>query len=316
MAARSDYAQIVQKQRKSARYEGLERATMSEHTRVMRLDDLTTVNGLLRRAYNNPLNDYTSRLLRHLELQPDGWLVMEREEIIIACGGGTAMGTAGYIGLVGVDPTLQRQGVGVALMCELIALLAAQGCATILLDASDMGKPLYLKLSFVIDDTISIWHTDAAQPLPAAAAPGGVSVTPYQPNDLAAVIACDTIGFGAPRDRIVTAFLNDTSETSYVARDASGAVVGYLALDPVDGFIGPWLTTSVDAGEALLRHTLAKHGAHVKRVMTPDANHAAARLLRAAGFAPVRTLAHMRLGPALNLARRQSVYGQINLALG
>jgi ribosomal protein S18 acetylase RimI-like enzyme len=295
----------------------MERVTMIQHTRVMRRDDLPAADALLRRAYNNPANDYTSRLLRHLELQPDGWLVMERDGAIIACGGGTVMGTVGYVGLVGVDPTLHRQGVGAALMRELITLLAAQGCATILLDASDMGRPLYLRLGFAIDDSVSIWHTDAAQPLSAAAvAQRDDSVTRYQPNDLAAIIACDAAGFGAPRDRIVTAFLNDMSETTFVARDASSAVVGYLALGPADGFIGPWLAATVEAGEALLRETLAGHRAHVKRVIAPNANRAAARLLRAAGFAPARTLAHMRLGPQLDSARRQLVYGQINLALG
>lgn len=288
---------------------------MRQDIRLMRASDLAAVNDLLRQAYKNPANDYTGRLLRHLELQPDGWLVVERDGRVVATGGGTVMGPVGYIGLVGVDPALHRQGIGAALMDELIAFLRSQGCATILLDASDMGRPLYLKLGFAVDDTVSIWHADTAQSL-LSAAPGAISVTPYAATDLTQIIAFDTAGFGAPRDRIVAAFLQDNPATTWISRDASDQLAGYLTYAPSHNFIGPWLASTPDSASALLHAALAQSGVQALTLHTPDANQAATRLLRGVGFTPVRTLAHMRMGPPLASTRRQMVYGQINLALG
>jgi predicted N-acetyltransferase YhbS len=288
---------------------------MNLELRVMGEPDLSSVDQLLRQAYNNP-HDFTLRLRRQLALQPDGWLVAEHDGTIVGCGGVTVMGPVGYVGLVGVDPALQRQGVGVMLMRALLALLESQGCATILLDASDAGKPLYLRLGFVIDDGVSTWLTSEAQPALARDAQETIATMPYQASDLSAIIAFDSAGYGAPRDRIITAYLNDAPALTRVARDESGALLGYLTLFSDIGFIGPWLASSPLAAAALLHDTLVQHGALVEGVVIPDANLDGARLLRAAGFAPVRTLAHMRLGAPLSPTRRQRVYSQINLALG
>lgn len=275
--------------------------------------DLPLVDALLRAAYRNP-SDYTPRLLRQLALEPEGWLVAERDGALAGCGGATVMGTVGYIGLVGVHPALQRQGVARALMQALIDWLWTRGCATLLLDASDAGKPLYLALGFVPEDTVTVWRRSetgqASSPDPSA----GVSL--YTERDLPEIIAFDAQYYGAPRDRILSAYVLDDPALVTVSRDERDAISGYLVIQRAIGAVGPWLAINADASRALLLDALTRHSELVTTILAPDANTSARDLLNAAGFIPTRSLAHMRLGAPLAPSRRLAVYGQINFALG
>lgn len=287
---------------------------MTTHLRVLRTDDLPAIDALLRLAYRNE-NTYLSRLRRQLALEPEGWLVAERAGALAGVGGVTVMGAVGYIGLVGVDPGYQRQGIATALMEALIAWARARGCATILLDASDMGKPLYLGMGFVVEDSVRVWRRTPDAPRPLAFTPRA-TLTRYQKRDLEAIIAFDAGCYGAPRDRVVAAYIADDPRRVSVARDQTGAVSGYLAVQEASQMAGPWLASSQEAAWTLLMNALARWPGAIEAVMTPGANRQATNMLNGAGFTPFRELAHMRLGEPLAPTRRQMVYGQISLALG
>lgn len=287
---------------------------MDYQLRLMRDADLPAVDRLLRLAYHND-TDFTPRMRRLLMLQPAGWLVVERAGALIGCGGSTIMGAVGYIGLVAVDPTCQRQGIATTLMRALIAWSQEQGCETILLDASDVGKPLYLQLGFVVEDTVSIWRAQDNHPS-LTVQPGAVTIQSFRESDLSEIITFDAACYGAPRDRVIEAFIADDPVTVRVARDRDGGMQGYLIGQATSHAAGPWLAADPDAARALLVAALSRSGALIEAVIAPDANHDAAEILRAQGFAPVRTLTHMRLGAPLPSSRRQMVYGQIDLALG
>ena len=287
---------------------------MGYQPRLMRDADPQAVDRLLRLVYRNE-TDYTGRLRRHLALQPDGWLVVESDGAPAGVGGATIMGAVGYIGLVGVDPALQRRGIAMTLMRSLIAWLQERGCSTVLLDASDAGKPLYLQLGFVIEDTVSVWRRQerlSSLSLPHEAA----AVRPFWERDLPDIIAFDAHCYGAPRDRVIEAFISDDPALVSVARDREGALQGYLIIQTEFHELGPWLAATPSAARGLFVDALARHGALVESVITPDANRHAAEILRSSGFAPTRTLAHMRLGSPLAPSRRRTIYGQINFALG
>lgn len=287
---------------------------MDYQPRLMRDTAVPAVNQLLRLAYRNE-NDYTARLRRHLALQPDGWLVIESGGALAGVGGATIMGAVGYIGLVGVDPALQRRGIALTLMRSLIAWLRERDCSTILLDASDAGKPLYLQLGFQIEDTVSVWRLQECLPIPTLPH-DAVAIQPFQESDLREIIAFDARSYGAPRDRVVMAFVEDSPALVSVARDRDGALQGYLTIQAESHAAGPWLAATPDAARALFQDALVRHALLIEGVITPDANLHAAEILRSLGFVPMRTLAHMRLGIPLPPSRRQTVYGQVNLALG
>jgi N-acetylglutamate synthase-like GNAT family acetyltransferase len=295
-------------------HSGSDRGTMTAHLRTMRPDDLPAVNALLRLAYRNE-NNYLSRLRRQLALEPEGWLVAEREGALAGVGGVTVMGAVGYIGLVGVDPACQRQGIASALMEALIVWAQAQGCVTILLDASDMGKPLYLGMGFVVEDIVTVRRRAPDAPRPLAFTPRAM-LQPYHERDLPAIIAFDAACYGAPRDCVVAAYIADDPRRVSVARDQTGAVSGYLVVQEASQMAGPWLASSHEAAWTLLMGALARWPGAIEAVMAPGANQHAANMLSGAGFTPFRELAHMRLGEPLAPTRRQMVYGQVSLALG
>ncbi len=287
---------------------------MDYQLRLMRDADLPAIDRLLRLAYGNE-HDYIVRLRRHLSLQPDGWLVAESGGALVGCGGSTIMGMVSYIGLVGVDPALQRRGIATGLMRALIAWSQEHSCSSVLLDASDKGKPLYLQLGFAIEDTVSIWRAQKTAAL-SETLPGAATIQPFQESDLPEIIAFDARGYGARRDHVITPFIKDNPALVRVARAHDGVMQGYLAIQAESHVVGPWLAATPDTAHALLVDALARHGSLVEVAITPDANVEAADSLRSLGFAPSRRLAHMRLGAPLPPSRRQMVYGQINLALG
>lgn len=282
--------------------------------RLMRERDFSALDALLRAVYRNE-NDYTPRLRRHLELEPEGWLVAERDGTLLGCAGATVMGPVGYVGLVGVDPSYQRQGVARALMDTLITWLRGRGCATILLDASTAGKPLYLGMGFVEEDTVTIWQRRMNAPV-ALEHGSDPRVTPFQPSDLGELIAFDSACYGAPRDRVIAAYIADDPAMVSVARDTSGAMTGYLLVQAHSAIGGPWMAADTESASALLMDALNRHPGLVEVVMAPTANHEVGTILRRSFYDPTRSLAHMRLGAPLDPTRRQRVYGQAGLSLG
>lgn len=54
-------------------------------------------------------------------------------------------------------PEAQRSGIGGSPMREIITSARARGRSTLLLDASEAGRPLYLKPGFIRDDLVRVW---------------------------------------------------------------------------------------------------------------------------------------------------------------
>ena len=79
-------------------------------------------------------------------------------------------GATGWIGALGVAPEARRRGLGRALTEAAIARLHARGAATVLLFATDMGRPLYEHLGFATDGSATAWRGIAG--VPVAEVPG------------------------------------------------------------------------------------------------------------------------------------------------
>jgi GNAT superfamily N-acetyltransferase len=261
-------------------------------------------------------------LRRNLALEPDGWRLARVDGRAAGIGGAVVFGPFAYIGQVGVLPEFQRRGIASALMRELLAWLEARGCPVALLDASADGAQLYPHLGFVADDTVTVWRREEVP----GTEPGTVSdardvasasrltISPLGAAELAEVAAFDAPHFSVARPAVLAAYLDEYARRAFVARTAHGALVGYLFAQALT--LGPWVAASSEAARALLARALALPFAEPPQALTPDANAEAAPLLRAAGFAPVRTLQHMRRGGAPLLDRRRTTYGQASFALG
>lgn len=311
--------------------------------RALSAADIPAVDPLLMAAYGNP-QSFVPRLERLLRLEPEGWILAEEEGRPLGTGGATMYGTTAYVGLVAVDPEAQSRGIGRALMNEVLARVAERGAQTILLDASDAGRPLYEKMGFVTDDGVGLWRREApgddavdaavdaapaqrnARPRdgdwkiePLAAEPGttGPRVTAAALSEFESL---DESAWGADRGRLLRDLAADPTSAAAGARGWDGRLAGYAFLQAGQAVVGPLVAREPGAAEILLDWALGE--AQLRRITSPltaylpAANAEGAAALAARGFALQRSLAHMRLGAPLPAGRRRLVYSQASFALG
>ncbi|MBL8967135.1 MAG: GNAT family N-acetyltransferase [Spirochaetaceae bacterium] len=321
--------------------------------RALSAADIPLVDPLLMAAYGNP-QSFVPRLERLLRLEPDGWIVAEEEGRPLGTGGATMYGTTAYVGLVAVDPGAQSRGIGRALMVEVLARLAARGASTILLDASDAGRPLYEKLGFVTDDGVGLWRREVPSGAPggaaeavvsAAASAAATAAVPGKPRPrdggwkieplvsapgatgtretaaaLAELASLDESAWGAGRGRLLRDLAADPTCAAAGVRGGDGEPAGYAFLQAGQAVVGPLVAREAGAAKVLLDWALEE--ALLRRITSPltaylpVSNAEGAAVLAARGFALQRSLAHMRLGPALPAGRRRLVYSQASFALG
>ncbi|HEX3150341.1 MAG TPA: GNAT family acetyltransferase [Gemmataceae bacterium] len=116
--------------------------------------DLWTRCGLTR-----PWNDPHKDIARKLAVRPEWFLVAEEAGNVVA----TVMigydGHRGWVYYLGVDPAMQRGGIGRALMAEAERLLRLEGCPKINLQVRTSNVAViefYRRLGFAIDDVASM----------------------------------------------------------------------------------------------------------------------------------------------------------------
>jgi predicted N-acetyltransferase YhbS len=93
--------------------------------------------------------------VRALDLEPEGCFVAELDGR--PCGTLTTclFGSVAWIALVLVDTGVRGQGIGKALMRQGLEFLDARGVESVRLDATPLGQPLYERLGFVTQFTLS-----------------------------------------------------------------------------------------------------------------------------------------------------------------
>jgi len=270
---------------------------------------------LLTRAFQVPSGLFGRRLRRYLALNPRTWLILRASRSAAAVGvvGANVFGGCAYIGLMGIDPSAQRQGHGERLMRVLMERLPDEGAHTFLLDASSAGAPLYARLGFVTVGHAGEWHRagspegEATVPAPAARADLARDTTLDDEryvlgqltsrDDEREVAVLDKDFFGFDRTSLWTRLgQEEEAIRTLVLRDERARGVGYLCLQ--QGLLaGPFGAATPRAAAALLRSALSQESSFARggRVLVPSDNADAPALLRQAGFHEARRLAHMRL---------------------
>src|SRR5258705_151689 len=94
------------------------------------------------------------------------------------------------IGLILMIAGIVGHGIGRALTEAAVARLHDRGAGTVLLFATDMGRPLYERLGFVIEGAATAWRGTSG------AIPTGVQMRRLREDDRAAVSALDRAATG------------------------------------------------------------------------------------------------------------------------
>ena len=246
--------------------------------------------------------------LGYLEFEPTGCFVAEIDGV----GAGTATTITygdrfGWIGMVLVHPEQRRFGVGTALLRHAIAYLQQRGVSSIKLDATPMGKKVYVPLGFV-DEYDLARYEGIAPALPERLERGGTG--PLRESDVAEVAAFDAPIFGAERRAVIASLARRNPEYCFVAR-GPGGVAGYLiAREGANAVqLGPWLAQDAATAETLLRAFFARvPGARVfVDVLEPNAG--ARALIAGCGFTVQRPFARMYFGKNVSPGDPGRVFG-------
>ena len=251
----------------------------------------------------------------YLEFEPEGCFLAEVD--------GRPAGTAttinygnvvGWIGMVLVHPDDRRRGIGSELLRHAIAHLQRCGVRSIKLDATPVGKKVYLTLGFVDEYELSRFEGVAPTGDDAPAAEGVVPFTSLDARELARF---DTEAFGADRRRVLDELSRRQPDWCFAVHDAAG-VRGFLIARPGANAVqvGPWIARDARTAENLLAALFAAIGGRTLFADVLAPNLAGADLLRRRGYRVQRMLTRMCLGENGAPGRPELVYSTSGLEKG
>jgi GNAT superfamily N-acetyltransferase len=222
----------------------------------------------------------------------------------------TIHGAVGWIGTIWVAPTMRRRGIGLDLTQATIDAAGSAGCRTLLLVATDAGRPMYERLGF---RTQTWYRTMEAQPGSAGRPEGrpDPAIRAFRPDDLPSLVRLDRAATG--EDRAVSLELLASPDGTRVLERA-GDIVGFVARAPWGG--GATVTPRLEDALALLdaRRLAAGPGRRVRCGILLD-NEAGARALEATGWSEAWRAPRMIRGDELEW-RPEHIWGQFNHAIG
>jgi predicted N-acetyltransferase YhbS len=252
--------------------------------RQMQENDLASVDELRRLAgWNQTLEDW--RWL--LSLEPEGCFVAAQDAKVIGTVTTISYEKAlGWIGMMLVHPDYQRQGIATRLMRRALDYLSGCGIRCIKLDATPAGRPLYEKLGFTPECTLTRYQGTAARK---TANDEGRELAE---DDWPTIDRIDTAAFGVARTRLLRSLVQRKRSALVWPREAAVQSWGILRPGATADYLGP----VVGAGTIL--RLLQAAGNRSVLWDIPDVNEAAKALATQLGFAPLRALTRMRLGPS------------------
>jgi GNAT superfamily N-acetyltransferase len=300
--------------------------------------DLAAVDELRQLAgWNQTLEDWA----RLLSLEPEG--------CFLASSGGQIVGTVtttcyspaiAWIGMMLVHPDCRRQGIGTRLMTTALDYLSRRKGVTIRLDATPAGRPLYERLGFAAEWTLTRWQRPALDSAPPIQ-PTSPQVRELLESDWPAVVDLDASIFGAPRERLLRSLAQAVGGAIAHVWPAEGALRGWGLLRPGSNakYLGPLVCAAgepcpsppigdglrggpgsegrhLEGWRPLLRALMAAASSSAVTWDIPDENFSAQDTARYLAFEPIRPLTRMRLGPVPIAHPSPSLFAIADPALG
>jgi GNAT superfamily N-acetyltransferase len=215
-----------------------------------------------------------------------------------------------WISMVLVTRAHRRSGLGTMLLRRCIGAVQEEGGVPGL-DATELGRPVYLPLGFQDVYTISRWRIDAQRSeMPA---PPGCTIRPMRESDLEAVIAFDVARSATSRGHILRYLFGLVRNRACLA-ERDGQIVGYALGRPGQKTpqVGPVIADHPDVGIALVARMLT--GPAILDV--PNAQRDLAGWLREAGAVRERGFTRMTLGRFPGLEDASRIYALAGPELG
>lgn len=248
--------------------------------------------------------------LAYMALEPEGCFLAE----VNGQEAGTATAISygkdvGWIGMVLVHPDMRRYGIGTALLKRTIAYLQEKGVRSIKLDATPMGKKVYVPLGFADEYELQRFQGAASTPDLSAAACSG-EIKKLDAGELEEIIEFDACYFGVRREEVLRSLAGRGEPYGLIHRE-NGRVTGYLmAHDGREAIqAGPWVAETTGSAEALFVTFLQQTSGRKVFLDVPCLNEAGTALMAKYGFEVQRGFARMYLGDNALPGKPESIYG-------
>jgi ribosomal protein S18 acetylase RimI-like enzyme len=230
--------------------------------------------------------------------------------------------TLAWIAMVLVDPAARGRGVGTALLDRGMATVA--DATTMGLDATPLGQPLYEKLGFRADSTLTRMER-AAGPLIATAPVGQAAtrgshtseVRALDDDDLDAVARLDARASGLDRAVMLAWLREGAPELAWVSQGAA-TIDGFVLGRRGHAFshIGPVIASSPEVAVRLVRTCIARHPDQRLIIDIADARPGWRVAVEALGFTPQRPFARMYRGAWRPAGDASLLFGSIGAEFG
>jgi GNAT superfamily N-acetyltransferase len=210
-----------------------------------------------------------------------------------------------WISMVLVTAALRRKGVGTDLLRRCIAE-AEQGGYAMGLDATELGRPVYLPLGFRDLYRISRWRLER-KPAPTQP-PAGLTIKPLSDDTLQMLLAWDSERSGLQR-RAILCHLRDRQPGMAFVAERDGKPLGFVLgrEGRVATQIGPLVADDDQTALALLQAAI-QHSAAPYFIDVPDSRMHMRAWLEGQGAAAPRYFIRMVKGEARQIETAGSVY--------
>ena len=231
---------------------------------------------------------------------------------VVATGLAVVSLPVGWIGAIVVELEYRRRGYGRAMTEEICRRLRTAGCATLSLEATDAGRPMYERMGFRL---ATHYHQLQADHLPQPPVPPeGTRVRMLAGTDLPAVFGLDRLATGEDRSAALAVLAEAGGWVLVGDSESEGGLRGFLL--PADRSYGAVIAARRQDGNYLLdlHRYLVPAGAHV-RAGVPDEHEAGWRELADRGWVETWLAPRMLIGQSVSW-RPEWIWGQINSAMG
>jgi GNAT superfamily N-acetyltransferase len=201
----------------------------------------------------------------------------------------TYSGDLAWIGMVLVDPQERQQGIATTLMNVALDYLNGK-VATVKLDATSQGKPVYEKFGFRVESLVERWVGTGSS--------REHNTEVIDDDAVRDVLALDEFAFNADRSELIEDLIRTASVTPVLSRAADGTLSGYaLARSGTNAdYVGPVVAKDPPQVESLLDQVLNQlHGRRVYIDFNTECS-AGTNVLSNRGFVKERDLIRMSIG--------------------
>jgi Acetyltransferase (GNAT) domain len=205
-----------------------------------------------------------------------------------------------WISMVLVTKARRRGGVGTCLLKRCIEEVRSSD-AVGGLDATELGRPIYLPLGFHDLYPISRWHFDRVQDA-SIRPPFGVALRPIASTDLPELAVYDRLLTGMERRTILTHLALRQPGRAWIAEDTVGRIAGFVLgrEGRLATSLGPVVADSEEIALALIGNAAAAaNGPFI--IDVPQVHRALGAWLKAQGAVTPRGYMRMTLGVAQGL---------------